>query len=84
MANIKIAELQSANLLEELSDADLGAVNGGDGAQFVGSTSGVNFGFANGGGSANATTTSFSNLSGEVNNFNVNFGTTSSGITSPT
>lgn len=82
MANIKIYELQSG-LLEEVSGTDLEAVNGGDGAQFVGSTSGTILGFSSGGGRTNVTSTSVSNLDGVVGDFNVKFGTQTSGFSLP-
>jgi len=82
MANIKIVELQS-DLIEELSDVDLEAVNGGDGAQFTGSSSGTILGFSLGGGRTNVTSTSISNLSGTPDNFLVSFGTQTSGFTLP-
>lgn len=68
--------------LEEVSEENL--VLGGDGAQFVGSTSGAILGFANGGGSTSVTSTSISNLSGVINSFLVTFGTTITGFTLPT
>ena len=67
--------------LEEVNEENL--VLGGDGAQFVGSTSGAILGFANGSGSASVTSTSISNLSGVINQFLVTFGTTITGFTSP-
>jgi len=82
MSNIKIAELESG-LLDELSATDLEVVYGGEGAQFTGSTSGTILGFAAGGGSTFVSSNSFSFLDGTVPAFFVNFGTSTSGFTSP-
>ncbi|MBW4669418.1 MAG: hypothetical protein KME60_18865 [Cyanomargarita calcarea GSE-NOS-MK-12-04C] len=82
MSNIKIAELESG-LLNELSATDLEVVYGGAGAQFTGSSSGTILGFSAGGGSTSVQSQSFSILSGTVPSFNVNFGTVTTGFTSP-
>ena len=82
MANIKIAELESG-LFEEVSATDLESVNGGQAAQFTGSTSGAILGFSAGGGSTSVGSQSTSQLTGTVGDFNVFFGTQTFGFTSP-
>ncbi|BAZ26350.1 hypothetical protein NIES4073_72560 [Kalymmatonema gypsitolerans NIES-4073] len=82
MANIKISDLQSG-LLDEISVKDLEVVYGGEGAQFVGSTSGTILGFSSGGGSTNVSSKSISQLDGVVGAFDVTFGTITTGSSSP-
>jgi len=84
MATIKISELQSG-LLDEMSVEDLEAVYGGEGegAQFVGSTSGTILGFSFGGGRTSVQSTSISELTGTPPLANVRFGTQTSGGSSP-
>jgi hypothetical protein len=82
MANIKIYELQSG-LLDEISVKDLEVVYGGEGAQFVGSSSGTILGFSNGGGRTDVTSTSISFLTGAPPAFTVQFGTETKGASSP-
>ncbi|WP_445627486.1 hypothetical protein [Nostoc sp. DSM 114167] len=83
MANIKIAELQSS-LLEEVSATDLDAVHwGAAGVQITAATSQTFIGFTNGGSSL-ANGTSQSVLQGTVNNFRLDFGSATFGVTSPT
>jgi hypothetical protein len=82
MATIKISELQSG-LLDEISVEDLEAVYGGEGAQFVGSTSGAILGFSFGGGRTAVQSTSISILTGTPPLANVSFGTRTDGASLP-
>jgi hypothetical protein len=85
MATIKISDLQSG-LLDEMSVEDLEAVYGGEGegAQFVGSTSGTILGFSFGGGRTSVQSTSISELHRHTSfGANVRFGTQTSGGSSP-
>ncbi len=88
MATIKIAELQSAKRFEELSDADLKAIRGGDSQpefQLITGGTSATTGAAAGGRVQNSTNSEF-NLNGGLEGpfFNVSVIATANSFSSPT